>query len=213
MKIYIDSREPKSFIDKLRTYFPVEEIEMGNLPYGDVIIGELAIERKTLRDFLSSITSGRIWEQLKGLREFKFAILVLHGGLYEALISHKNPLQLFNSYLSTLATIALRFRIPIVYLRNEEEVLKFILSCYRIMTKEEKGERPLPVRKTCSIPEVQENIIACFPRIGLKKARKILREGKTVLNVFNSLNSLTSISEKDKRIIEEIITKEYKEEE
>ena len=49
------------------------------LKVGDYIIGEIAIERKTLSDFISSMLSRRLLEQLNQLSQSKKPILILEG--------------------------------------------------------------------------------------------------------------------------------------
>ena len=71
------------------------DVEVVRLPIGDLLIvgdsGALVVERKTVSDFVSSIRSNRLWDQLLRLMkteqilgyEVKRRLLVIHGGFWE----------------------------------------------------------------------------------------------------------------------------------
>jgi ERCC4-type nuclease len=91
MKVLIDNRET-SIVGLLKG---ISECEIVRLPVGDLLIaadaGALVVERKTVADFVGSIRSNRLWDQLLRLMkteeimgyEVKRRMLVIHGGFWK----------------------------------------------------------------------------------------------------------------------------------
>lgn len=61
MKIFCDNREPPSIQRTGKEFFP--DLKIVTLPVGDVIAGNILVERKEIADFASSITDGRYKNQ------------------------------------------------------------------------------------------------------------------------------------------------------
>lgn len=65
MRLFVDYRE-RGVAETIEGV--CEEIEFAQLPLGDYLIaleeGSVLVERKTATDFLSSVRSNRLWEQL-----------------------------------------------------------------------------------------------------------------------------------------------------
>ena len=76
--ILIDSREKNSLIVS-ELIEKKHEIKLETLQVGDYIVGDIAIERKTLNDFISSMLSKRLIEQLNNLKQFPKQVLILEG--------------------------------------------------------------------------------------------------------------------------------------
>src|SRR3989338_2343698 len=64
--IYVDYREPEKIIELLKKN---NAVKVAKLEVGDYIIDGVVIERKTIVDFLSSLASGKIFEQVERLRQ------------------------------------------------------------------------------------------------------------------------------------------------
>jgi ERCC4-type nuclease len=91
MKAYVDNREESMFgvLKKISPY------EVTQLPVGDLLVanesGAIIVERKTTADFVNSIKSNRLWEQLLRLMkteeilgyEVKRRLLAIQGGFWE----------------------------------------------------------------------------------------------------------------------------------
>ena len=79
MKVIIDKRERSSGIGKELAKKGIV-IEYKKLDLADFIIGDTAIERKTIQDFVNSIVDKRLIRQLGMLKEnFESAILIIEG--------------------------------------------------------------------------------------------------------------------------------------
>ncbi len=91
--LIVDSREDQKIIKELK--FKGIEFQVDALNYGDyILLGEdakIVIERKSITDFMSSVVDGRIWQQLKGLEQYKdYQILIVIEGFYDYGIIRKN---------------------------------------------------------------------------------------------------------------------------
>lgn len=84
MKIRADYREKASGLIEL---FKEEDsfVEVGKVAYGDYIINSsITIERKTARDFLISISDGRLFNQFSGLKKYCInPVLRIEGNPYK----------------------------------------------------------------------------------------------------------------------------------
>lgn len=164
--ILIDYRE-KFLIAKLQNRL---NINISNIPI-DIIIGDIAIERKSIEDFEQSIIDGRLFQQLEILKEYRVGLLALELGLPERI--H------INSYYGALAKIA-RAGLSIINYRNLDELVEIIFN----MAKEHSEERKYIVRKKEGDPII--NILGAFPGIGEKRIEKIVRNYHSLKDFINS---------------------------
>ena len=91
LKIVVDSREPDLIVALLMELGI--DIEKRTITPGDYIVSsECGIERKTVKDFINSVFSGRVFEQVNRLREaYEKPILILEGEIEEELVLMNNP--------------------------------------------------------------------------------------------------------------------------
>ena len=81
IKIEIDYREQNSLVPiKLQTLG--FEIEFKELKVADYIIKGIAIERKTVSDFISSMINRRLLSQLEEMQQYENKLLIVEG-IYE----------------------------------------------------------------------------------------------------------------------------------
>lgn len=191
--IVADIREDQKIIEMLKKNGV--EVSVDALPIGDYLINnETVVERKE-KDFLSSIFSKRIWEQLNQLKQYKNPILVIiSNNIYKDVYysKHPNPIDV---YISTITTIISSYNIPVVILPSKEEFVKFL----KYLDKE-KGDSSRPVskpRKDASMNEIVENILAQIPGISIKKAQLLLKSFGNIKSIINadekSLNKVRDI--------------------
>ncbi len=75
--LLIDCREPKEIIEILSKNIPTRIIK---LAHGDYLFSGIAIERKTLSDFFTSLKTGRLIEQITNIkRNFPNTYLLIEG--------------------------------------------------------------------------------------------------------------------------------------
>ncbi|MBD3247588.1 hypothetical protein GF378_03140 [Candidatus Pacearchaeota archaeon] len=184
-KIIVDYREKNCLI-------PSElekkgfEIEFKNLKVADYIVKGVAIERKTISDFISSTINKRLLNQLEELQQYENRLLVIEGIDEQELYSDKNPEKIGmhpNAIRGLILSILLNYNVPIVFTKNYLDTVKFI----HILSKKKKREKPLNVnKKTLNQEERVQFILEGFPGIGPKTARKLLTKFKTLQNIFSA---------------------------
>ena len=122
--IIIDKREKNSvIIDELNERNI--GIEKKQLEVADYIIGDIAIERKTLPDFVNSMLSKRLLRQLGELKQYPKQILIIEG-------TDDNPLYEFgkinpNAIRGMMLSAILDFGIPIILTKDSEETAEFLI--------------------------------------------------------------------------------------
>jgi len=178
-KIIIDYHEKNSLVPSILTKLGTN-IEFKHLQVADYIVNNIAIERKTIPDLKSSIISKRILFQLRELKQYPKALLVVEGisnfTLYEGII-HENAFRGF--ILSTL----LEHKIPIIFTEDEEDTARY-LSVLARRTK--KAHISLRQKIPLSKEEQQQFILEGFPGIGPSTAKKLLQEFKSIKNIINA---------------------------
>ena len=182
--VIIDYRKKNSLVPTNLLRLELE-IEFKELKAADYIINGVAIERKTISDFISSMINKRLLKQLKDLQQYKNKLLLIEGieenDLYnDHEINGINP----NAIRGFLLSIALKHKIPIIFTKNEEDTAKFIQV---IAKKQKKEEISLKVKKiSLNKKEQLQFILEGFPGIGPKTSQKLLKEFKTLKQIINT---------------------------
>ncbi len=213
--IFADTREVNSNIAFYLKDWECDVIEK-QLKVGDYIVSDrVCLERKTISDFLQSVFDQRIFKQVENLIEsYQRPLLIMEGspeGLFYERDVHPNTIR------GVLASIAIDYRIPIIWTHSPKETAAQI---YWIAYREQKMEkRELAIRvnkKNPSISRQQEFLIAGLPGISNLKARKLLQKFKTPEKVFRAkegqLQKVEGFGEKSVKRIKELLQKEYKNE-
>jgi Fanconi anemia group M protein len=179
-KIIIDHREKNSLVVSELVGLGFS-IEYKQLPVADYIIGDVAIERKTLSDFKSSIINKRIMRQLLELKQYPQPILILEGleeeDPYSGLI-HENAFRGF------LLSILNEYKIPIIFTLNAKDTALYISV---LAKKKQKSSEAIRATKITLTPEEQiQFVLEGFPYIGPKTAEKLIKHFKSLNNIFNA---------------------------
>ena len=184
--VYADSREGNSKVIRHLTEMEID-VKVHSMAVADYQVSdEVAIERKTTKDFVDSLIDKRLFKQAKELsEEFKHPLMILEGDdLYSGMV---NP----NAIRGSLASIAIDFGISIIPTRNAQDTAAMIK---RIAVREQNGERtPIQIRtdkKPVSLLEQQLFIVESLPNIGPVNA-------KTLLEHFGSVSKILNASESD----------------
>ncbi len=184
-KIIIDYREKNSLVISELMSLGCK-IEIKNLPVADFLINDVAIERKTVSDLISSMINKRLLKQLEELQQYKKRLLIIEGFDERELYSDsndKNRGMNANAVRGLLLSILLKYEIPILFTKNYEDTAKFIL----VLSKKKEKETSLRVnKKTLNKKERLQFILESFPGIGPKTAKKLLSHFKTLKNIFNA---------------------------
>ena len=207
--VYADSREGNSKVIRHLSEMEID-VKVRSMAVADYQVSdEVAIERKTAKDFVDSIVDKRLFKQAKDLaEEFKHPILILEGDdLYTGMI---NP----NAIRGSMASIAIDFGISIIPTRNAQDTAAMIK---RIAVREQKGERtPIQIRtdkKPLSMMEQQLFIVESLPNIGPVNAKNLLKHFGSVSEVLNAsetdLQEVEGIGKKTAKDIRKVIDAKY----
>ncbi len=185
LRIVVDERERKSGIPDLLKSVGLN-VEMKTLPIGDYIVApETIVERKSIRDLLSSIFDGRLFDQCTRLKEnFEFPIVLMEGNVDEIEEITENPLVFYGA----LSTVVIDFKIPIIPTPNAIHSAKLLVSlCSR------KGIPQGPflkkIRKSNALEKQQLSTLCSLPGVGDKFAIRMLEKFGSPIRALNASTS------------------------
>jgi ERCC4-type nuclease len=190
-KIFVDYREKNSMVasELIHLGFEVEFLE---LKVGDYLINNVAIERKTISDFISSMINKHLAKQLDELQQYENKLLLIEGIEEHELYSDNSEGVNANAVRGFLLSILLKHKIPIIFTKNAEDTAKFI----DVLARKKETESSLnATKKSFNKKEQMQFIIEGFPGIGPKTAKKLLEKFKTMKNIFSA-----SLEELEKEI-------------
>lgn len=181
--ILVDHRERASGVIRIleRKNVSVRSVQ---LEVGDYICSDrVSIERKSIKDFLSSIVDQRIFSQLENLADsYEKPVLILEGNpelLYIERDMHKNAIR------GALSSIAIDYKIPIIWTQNPRETAEQIFwIAYREQVKEKRELQIRSSKRAPTIPQQQEFLIAGLPHISSVMSRRLLKKFKTPRKIF-----------------------------
>ena len=190
LRIIVDERERKSGIPDLLRAVGIN-IEMKTLPIGDYIVApETIVERKSIRDLVSSVFDGRLFDQCNRLKEhYQFPIILMEGNVDEINEITENPLIFYGA----VSTIALDFKIPIIPTPSADHTAKLLVSmCSRKETP--KGPFLKKIKKSNNVQKQQLTALSSLPGVGEKLSIRMLKKFGSPLRVFNAnLAELTKV--------------------
>jgi len=209
--IYADKMERSKISDILKNKFGCT-IEEKKLEVADYLLSdEVAIERKTTDDFISSIVDGRLFKQMSDMKNnFEKPVLIIEG---DSIFDSKRKIHP-NAILGAIASIAIDFSIPMLWAKNQIETADLLYA----IAKREQLENNKSVcirgkRKTRSMNQQQEFLIAGLPKISTTTAKKLLKHFSTPESIFNAdeneLQKVSGIGKELAKKIREMLEKEY----
>jgi len=201
--IFIDSREQASSVNKELFEKPNIKVIMKPLDVGDYILSkDVCVERKTTLDFISSLIDGRLFNQMKNMRENYAKPLVIIEGNINEMYTLRNIHK--NAIIGALTSIALDYQIAILNTKNSSETAEYL---YTIAKREQIGKdtevRLRVERKGFTLEEQQRFIMEGLPMIGPNMA-------KAMLEKFGTIQKIANASEKDLQKIDNLGAKKAK---
>jgi len=185
--IIVDSREASSaskIVKGLREKGAI--IQIRYLEKGDYIISdECAFERKTVQDFVYTLTRRYLFDQLFLLKEAYPKPFILIEGYFPIIykFSRINP----SSVWGAMFTLA-KHGINMIHTTNYKETIDFLYTSAR---QEQIVERRVPavhpVKKTETLAEAQIFFLSSLPNIGREKAISLLESFDTPFNALANL--------------------------
>ena len=160
-------------------------VELKHLEIADFLINNIAIERKTISDFLNSMINKRLFSQLENLKQYEKCFLIIEGIEEQELYSEENKGINPNAIRGFLLSIILEFGVQIIFTKIYENTAKFLIVLLKKQNKATEASLN-PKRKTKNIGEQKQFILEGFPGIGPKSAKKLLKKFKSIKNIINA---------------------------
>ena len=191
LRIIADEREKPSGVPEALRSLGVS-VEYRLLDVADYLVGAYAIERKSVRDFVSSLYSGRLFDQAHRLGEaYETIFLIVEGDLWEEIRGSRNPRSLWGALISSV----LDFGLNTFFAPDEKQTAQFLVTLGR-GGRHRRGSSgpPLMVRKprTNDLKRVQLSALSSLPGVGPRMAEELLGHFGSLRRVFAA--SLTEIS-------------------
>jgi ERCC4-related helicase len=209
LKIVADHREKASGIIKHLIDEGVK-IQLQKLDIGDYLLSEdVVVEYKTKADFVNSIIDGRLLSQIRELKKYSKPLLIIEGeeDIYSQRNIHPNAIR------GMLSTIALDYRIPIIFTKNFQDTAGLFLTILKREQDPEKKDFQMHTFKPTTLKEQQEFIISSLPGVGSTLAKPLLKKFKSVKKVINAsednLKKINLIGDKKAQKIREVLDSEY----
>ena len=190
VRVVADEREKNSRIpDLIRS--AGGSVDFAQLPVGDYIVSpEEVVERKTVRDLISSIFDGRLYIQCSQLvKHFQKPVIVIQGNISDLAeipvdidpdkarrLAERVPIA-----YEAIAAIIMEFRIPVVHTPSAEFTAQFLLTLARRSLKDGKATGPLlrKIKKENPVYVQQLSVLSSVPGIGDKLAIRLLQKFQT----------------------------------
>jgi DNA excision repair protein ERCC-4 len=197
IRIVVDERERNSNIPELLKNAGAV-IDFTQLKVGDYVVSsETAVERKTVRDLISSIYDGRLFLQCSDLvKHYQKPLLVVQGNIAELaeapedvedtdtrLHAERMPLA-----YDALITVATEFRIPIIHTPSAEQTAQLLVTLVNRSLREGKATGPLlrKIKKENPTYIQQLSVLASLPGVGEKLASRMLKKFHTPIRALNA---------------------------
>ncbi len=203
LMLLIDNRE-KSIAGSLSDV--CAEISFIQLPIGDYLLvsgsDAVMVERKSVKDFLVSVRSNRLWDQLLRMMktetvlgfDVKRRILLIHGNFDDCLRAvyyrdpedqHKHWSQLMGAFME----IVYVYNTPIIHAESDHAFRSFM----RILVKREQAGKNdklpearwyrKPARADLPVKDRKRYILSALPYIGDQLAKNLLSHFDTISHV------------------------------
>jgi len=166
------------------------EVTLRNLEVGDYAISEqVAVERKTASDFVSSIIDPQrnLFRQMADLaRTYERPILILEGRDFYSTQMSPASIQ------GAMASVAVDYGVPIIPTEDQDDTARIIALLVRREKKEGREPKAHGHKTARTLKEQQEYLISAIPSVGPRVAQNLLRH-------FGSIERVMTASEKELR--------------
>src|SRR3990170_3515228 len=213
--IIVDSREANTAAKIVKGLIERGvHVKTENLQKGDYILSdECAVERKTVHDFVYTLTRRYLFEQLFRLKDaYPKSLILLEGYLpiiYK--FSHIQPAAIWGA-MFTLA----KNGIALINTASYKETIDFLYVAARQEQIVEKRVPTVHAFKKCeTLSDAQVYFVASLPSIGREKATALLKSYQTplnaVINVDDWSKSVHGLGPVISNKVKEVLTTPYKE--
>jgi Fanconi anemia group M protein len=207
VSITVDNRESSSGIAEMLMRKGID-VRMANLKVGDYLLSDrLCIERKTVSDFENSIIDGRLFDQIKRLREsYEFPFLIIEGSE-----NYRLKQSVING---AIAAIYIEYGVLCISVADREELVEMIVNLARHEQDQSHSEESLKKgSKAYTKSQFQEMVIGGVPGIGPKLARNLLKHFGSISRIAGAsveeLMQVEKIGKKKAEIIRDTLNSFY----
>ena len=212
LRIYVDEREKSSNVPQLLLRKGLVII-FRKLDVGDYLLpGDYCVERKTARDFVSSLFDGRLFDQARRLSEtYRNAVIIIEGDLSQV----ERVTTRREAVIGALVSLTIDFDIKLLFSWDKEGTAELISYLARRISREKPRSQFVIHKKPPlgSVREWQLYIVQSLPNIGPKLAVRLLERFGSPLQVFNAsiadLSRVEGLGEKRAEQIVEILRSPY----
>jgi len=183
LRIVVDKHEPD--------FMPALLLEMGmavdrrKITPGDYILSsECAVERKTVGDFVNSVYSGRVFEQVESLRTtYSKPILILEGDFETELSLRKNPRAFWGALLRLQSDMC----VPVMSTPTPLHTANLLYTLARRLQKKKNNSFNIQHKpRIMSERDWQIYVVASLPNIGDELATRILQHFGNIRDIFTA---------------------------
>jgi len=210
--IYADSREAKGGVVRVLHGMGFD-IRLQNLEVADFVVSDrVAIERKSVDDFLESLINRQrdLFGQLINLKKsYIRPLLIIEGeNLYGRRNVHPNAVR------GAIASIVVDLSIPVIFTRDARETAELIAAITRREQELKDREVALHTGKTkMTLKEQMEYIVSAISDIGPVIARNLLEHFGTIQAIANAseeeLMEVPKVGRKTAEKIRRLMTTSY----
>ena len=195
--VVIDSREKNNeifeFLSKNKIHPEKDALDVGDI----MILGKVnfLIERKTDSDFISSLISARLYQQMRNLAYNAVImgfvpVLLFIGEKWKMWKFRKiRPAQIHGAF----NTIQFKFGIHIIEEKNEEAAAFKLLNLIKMFDPENVVKKIYPIRtiskKNLSTAEYSRGILEGFPGISAIRAKRWFEKYGTLKKCMESIDN------------------------
>lgn len=186
IRIVADDRERKSGIPQLLKSAGIN-VEVKTLSIGDYIVApETVIERKSIRDLISSVFDGRLFDQCSRLKGyFEKPVILVEGNLDELENMTENPMIFYGA----ISTVVIEFGIPVIPTPSAAHTAKLLSAMAAKKENAARGPYIKRIRKTTDVHQQQITILCSLPGVGEKFATRMLEKFGTPLRALSATNA------------------------
>jgi Fanconi anemia group M protein len=200
-EIVCDNRETASSVARNLSLMGIN-LRLEQLSVADYVISKrVGIERKSSQDFTDSIKDGRLFKELKVLTEtYDRAILILEEDPFDNSSLNENAIY------GAITSIILNLGVTIYKTNDAKETATFLYHLAKKEQSESKSKLKLRFDKApIETSRLMEYIIAGIPGVNALRAKNLLKEFKTLQNIFSvDIPDLTKIENIGKKIAQGI---------
>ncbi len=209
LSIVADHRENGTpFVEELRGLGV--ELEFRALKVGDYIVSnEVAVERKTLNDFVSSIIDRRLFEQAKAMKDaYARPLLLLEGEEEVERGISKEAMR------GALLSVVLDIGVPALVGKDARDAAEMLVAVAKRVQRGPPNDLSIKDRRKPQTPDGErEYVVASLPYVEATLAKRLLTAFKTVEGVFTAseeeLQQIDKIGPKKAKRIREVVSGEY----